>query len=144
MSRYSSLRSSLAAVFLTYSACSFAQLDDDEIKIRRLENTVEQLTLQLAKTIEERNRLRNALLQNFTTRYSASRDQFGCDATAAAEYIRNHTYREGIALGLWLEENGRGMDCTRDQLENFRRTYELRSGDLAKRIIDTEIGAPGP
>lgn len=125
MSRYSSLRSSLAALFLACSASSFAQLNDDEIKIRRLENTVEQLTLQLAKTIEERNRLRNALLQNFSTRYSASRAPFGCNATAAAEYIRNHAYREGIALGLWLEENGRGMDCTRDQLEYFRSTYAM-------------------
>lgn len=132
----------IVALLIIHAAPLVAQTDESgEVKIRKLETTIEQLTLQLAKTVEERNRLRKALLDKLTAQEIYMSEAFGCDLLAANEYIQNHPYREGIALGLWLEANGRAGICTQDQLKYLKATYSVRVGDIAHKIIEQEVSS---
>lgn len=129
----------VAAILGGIQHASAQTTEHDATKIKRLEATIEQLTLQLAKTVEERNRLRDALSREFVHQYGEGRNALGCDIVAAQDFARNHAYREGIALGLWLEENGKGQDCTRNQLESFTETFDIRPDDVARKILEDEI-----
>jgi|DEB0MinimDraft_6_1074348.scaffolds.fasta_scaffold02413_4 hypothetical protein len=118
---------------------SAQNIETDATKIKRLEATVEELTLQLADTIQERNRLRSALAQALEAKSQGRQVVSGCDLAAGHNFIAYHSDREGIAAGHWLSRDGNAKKCTKAQLQEISRTYEIRSYDKAYKILRFEI-----
>lgn len=130
----------LVAAILGGSQHASAQSTErDAIKIKRLEATVEELTLQLAQTIQERNRLREALTQALAAADQGKRIVEGCDIAEGHNFIAYHEQREGLAAGYWLGKNGNAKACTKAQLQEILDTYDIRSYDKAYKILRFEI-----
>ena len=113
--------------------------ETDATKIMRLETTVEELTLQLAETIQERNRLRTALSQALEAQGQGRRVVSGCDLSTGHNFIAYHSAREGIAAGYWLSKEDNAKKCTKAQLQEISRTYDIRSHDKAYKLLRFEI-----
>ena len=114
-------------------------IESDATKIKRLEATVEELTLQLADTIQERNRLRSALSQALESKSQGRQVVSGCDLSDGHNFIAYHDRREGLAVGYWLSRDGNAKKCTKAQLEEISRTYSILSTDKAYKILRYEI-----
>lgn len=114
-------------------------IETDSTKIKRLEATVEELTLQLADTIQERNRLRSALAQALEAKSQGRQVVSGCDLAAGHNFIAYHSEREGLAAGYWLSRDGNAKKCTKAQLQEISRTYDIREWDKAYKILRYEI-----
>ena len=114
-------------------------IETDATKIKRLEATVEELTLQLAETIQERNRLRSALSQALEAQRQGRQVVSGCDLSDGHNFIAYHDRREGLAVGYWLSRDGNAKKCTKAQLEEISRTYSILSTDKAYKILRYEI-----
>jgi len=140
VSNYPFLAGLLVAVMIASADHASAQTNDtDALKIKRLEATVEELTIQLADTIQERNRLRSALSQALEAKSQGRQVVVGCDLAAGHTYIAYHEQREGIAAGHWLSQNGNAKKCTKAQLQEISRTYDIKNWDKANKILRFEI-----
>lgn len=130
----------LIAVMIGASHHVSAQITEtDATKIKRLEATVEELTLQLAETIQDRNRLRSALSQALEAKSQGRQVVSGCDLAAGHNFIAYHSEREGIAAGYWLSKDGNAKKCTKAQLQEISRIYDVREWDKAYKILRHEI-----
>ena len=114
-------------------------IETDTTNIKRLEATVEELTLQLAQTIQERDRLREALTKALAAGEQGKRVVAGCDLAEGHNFIAYHGHREGLAAGYWLEKNGNAKACTKPQLQEIWDTYDIKSYDKASKILRYEI-----
>lgn len=123
----------------TVHHASAQTIETDAIKIKRLEATVEELTLQLAQTIQERNRLRDTLTRALTARDQGKRVVAGCDIAEGHNFIAYHERREGLAAGYWLGKNGNAKACTKPQLQEILDTYDIEPYDKAYKILRYEI-----
>lgn len=140
MSNYHFVAGLLVAVMVASADHASAQTNDtDALKIKRLEATVEELTIQLADTIQERNRLRSALSQALEAKSLGRQVVVGCDLAAGHNFIAYHSEREGIAAGYWLSSDGNAKKCTKSQLQEISRTYDIREWDKAYKILRYEI-----
>lgn len=130
----------LIAVMIGASHHASAQITEtDATKIKRLEATIEELTLQLAEAIQDRNRLRSALSQALEAQSQGRQVVTGCELAAGHKFIAYHSVREGIAAGLWLSRDGNAKKCTKTQLQEISRTYDIREWDTAYKILRYEI-----
>lgn len=140
-----SLRMSCLAFIV---ACVFAgniQAQSDELlELRRenlrLEATVEELALQLAEALEERNNLREALSEALRAQSSGKKAVVGCDTLKAKERVAYSSASVDYTLTAWLRQNDNAKKCTRSQLIELRQTYGLSEYTNSSQIIDFELG----
>ena len=82
---------------------------EDVLELRRenlcLEATVEELTLQLAEALEERNNLREALSEAIRAQSSGKKVVVGCDTLKAKERVAYSSAGVDYTLTRWLREN---------------------------------------
>lgn len=140
-----SLRMSRLAFIIGCVVAANAQAQSEEVlELRRenlrLEATVEELALQLAEALEERNNLREALSEALRAQSSGKKVVVGCDTLKAKERVAYSSYTVDSTLTRWLRENDNAKKCTRSQLIELRQAYGLSEYSDSSQIIDFELG----
>ena len=140
-----SLRKSCLAFVVACVVVANAQAQSEEVlELRRenlrLEATVEELSLQLAEALQERNNLREALAEAMRAQSSGKKAVVGCDTLKAKERVAYSSANVDYTLTRWLRENGNAKKCTRSQLTEIRKTYGLSEHADSSQIIDFELG----
>ena len=117
-----------------------ADSQEDTAKILRLETTVEELTIQLADTIAERNRLREALSDAIAAQSAEQKVVIGCDVDDAKRYASYSSNKEA-SLADWLKRDGNASKCTASQLQSLQAFFEpnpyLEAGQIVKYELST-------
>lgn len=140
-----SLRMSRLAFIIACVVAVNTQAQSEEVlELRRenlrLEATVEELTLQLAEALEERNNLREALSEAMRAQSSGKKLVAGCDTLKARERVAYSSAPKDYTLTAWLRENDNSKKCTRSQLIELRQAFGLSDYADSSRIIDFELG----
>ena len=140
-----SLRMSRLAFIIACVVAVNTQAQSEEVlELRRenlrLEATVEELTLQLAEALEERNNLREALSEAIRAQSSGKKVVVGCDTLRAKEEVAYSTNPVDYTLTQWLRRNDNAKKCTESKLVELRQAYGLRDYADSSQIIDFELG----
>ena len=140
-----SLRMSRLAFIIACVVATTTQAQSEEVlELRRenlrLEATVEELALQLAEALEERNNLREALSEALRAQSSGKKAVVGCDTLKAKERVAYSSYTVDSSLTSWLRQNDNAKKCTRSQLTELRQAYGLPAYADSSQIIDFELG----
>ena len=139
-----SLRMSRLAFILACMVVANAQAQSEEVlELRRdnlrLEATVEELTLQLAGALQERNNLREALAEAMRAQSSGKRVVVGCDTLEASEKVAYSAYTMDSVLASWLRSDNNAKKCTKSQLYELRDTHDLQVYHDSWEIISFEL-----
>jgi hypothetical protein len=133
-----------ALIIACFVAANVQAQSEDVLELRRenlrLEATVEELTLQLAEALEERNNLREALSEAMRSQSSGKKVVSGCDILEIKERVAYSSAPMDTVLARWLRSENNAKKCTRIQLMELRDTYNLQSWTDSSEIINFELG----
>ena len=128
----------LISALLHSLAAHAADSQEDTAKILRLETTVEELTVQLADTIAERNRLREALSDAIAAQSAGQKVVIGCDVDDAKRYA-SYSSRKEESLADWLKRDGNASKCTAPLLQSLQAFFKPVPYREAGQIIKYEL-----